>query len=192
MVFWITRILIILIFLFIIGFIYRLYRVIYFEKRIKRYSVINQNDDISVMDKAVIRYKRFVSKFSQDDKLQKHSTKYQKYITLGETESPVFFLLNKLIIGFVFTVLVVISSLLSGRLVSFIGLIFSFIVGYYIYDIYLYFSLKRKKKKIKNDMLRAVILMNNSFKAGKSIMQAVYIASEELPKPINLEFKRIY
>ena len=41
-------------------------------------------------------------------------------------------------------------------------------------------------------MLRAIIVMNNAFKAGKSIMQAVEIVSKDLPKPISTEFKRIY
>ena len=41
-------------------------------------------------------------------------------------------------------------------------------------------------------MLRAVMIMNNAFKSGKSTIQAVYIASNELPYPINYEFKKIY
>ena len=41
-------------------------------------------------------------------------------------------------------------------------------------------------------MLRAIMIMNSAFKSGKSTLQAVYIASRELPYPINLEFKKIY
>ena len=182
----------ILIFVLLISIGYRVYRIIYFEKRIKGYCVTSSGDDISFMDKVEDRYHQFLVKFQNNDNLQKKSKGYHKYVTLGDYENPVYFLLNKLFIGFVFTLLVVFSSVVNGKLVSFLGLVVSFIVGYYLYDIYLYFSVKNKKRKIKNEMLRAVILMNNSFKAGKSIMQAVYIASEELPKPIGLEFKRIY
>ena len=107
-------------------------------------------------------------------------------------ENPIFFILYKLCIGSFFTFLVIISSLFNGKIVSFFGFVVSFILGYYIYDVYLYFYAKYRKKRIKNDMLRAVILMNNSFKAGKSIMQAVHIVSEKLSKPISIEFKRIY
>ena len=182
----------ILIFVLLISIGYRVYRIIYFEKRIKGYCVTSSGDDISFMDKVEDRYHQFLVKFQNNDNLQKKSKGYHKYVTLGDYENPVYFLLNKLFIGFVFTLLVVFSSVVNGKLVSFLGLVVSFVVGYYLYDIYLYFSVKNKKRKIKNEMLRAVILMNNSFKAGKSIMQAVYIASEELPKPIGLEFKRIY
>ena len=51
---------------------------------------------------------------------------------------------------------------------------------------------KFKKKKIENDMLRAIIIMNNAFKSGKSTIQAVEIASEKLSKPISSEFKRMH
>ena len=192
MAMWISRILIILIIVLVLLGIRQIRRIIFFEKRIRRYTVEDSKDDISFMDRMEVKYRKFLNKFSSNERLEKKSVRYRKYITIGENENPVFFLLHKLIIGVVFTLLVMISSLLHGRILSFFGLIFSFIIGYYMYDLYLYFSTKYKKKRIKNDMLRAVILLNNSFKAGKSIMQAVHIASIELPKPIGLEFKRIY
>ncbi len=167
-------------------------KLLFLEKRIRRYSIASEKDDISLMDRMNLKYLKFLSKFKDNEILEKHSQGYRKYITLGENENPVFFLLYKLTIGIIFTSLVILSSIISGKLSSFIEIIVSFIIGYYLYDIYLYFSTKSKKKKIKNEMLRAVILMNNSFKAGKSILQAVYIASTELPRPIRGEFSRIY
>ncbi len=189
---WISFLVIAFMIVFGIFIFYRIHRVIYLEKRIRRYSVMSSQDDISFMDRLEQRYRKFLSKFSSNDNIKRRSLGYKKYITLGEQENPVFFLLHKLVLGFCFTILVIISSLLSGNFVSFFGIIISFVVGYYLYDVYLYFSSRAKKRKIKNDMLRAVILMNNSFKAGKSILQSVYIASEKLPKPIGLEFRRIY
>ena len=192
MTIWISRLCIILIVIAILVIVYKIERIIFFEKRIKEYTVHNQKEDISFMDKLSIKYYNFISKFKNNKNLEKHSSNYQKYITLGEVENPIFFLIHKLIIGIFFTGLVILSSIINGKIASFFSLIISFIIGYYLYDIYLYFSAKSKKKRIKNDMLRAVILLNNSFKAGKSILQSVSIASEKLPKPINLEFKRIY
>jgi len=71
-------------------------------------------------------------------------------------------------------------------------LLVSFIIGFYVLDIVLYIQNKVNKKKVENDILRAVIIMNNAFRSGKSTIQAVEIASEKLPNPIGLEFKRIY
>ena len=188
---WINIVLITII-IILLYIVHKIERMLFFERRIKRYSIHSEKEDISFMDKLINKYKKFISKFENNKKLQKHSESYKKYITVGEKESPVTFLLYKLTIGTLFTITVMISTLISGKLISLLGVIISFIIGYYIYDIYLYISLKRKTTKIKNDMLRAIILLNNSFKAGKSILQAVKIASEKLPKPINEEFKRIY
>ena len=72
-----------------------------------------------------------------------------------------------------------------------IQVLFSLLVGFYILDIYLLIANKINKRKIENDMLRAIIIMNNAFKSGKSTIQAVEIASKKLPKPIGYEFKKI-
>ena len=52
--------------------------------------------------------------------------------------------------------------------------------------------MKVNRKRIENDMLRAIIIMNNAFKSGKSTIQAVEIVSKKLNTPIGVEFKRIY
>ena len=108
-----------------------------------------------------------------------------------DDSNAVIFIINKLVIAFLFVLLIIISNTIKGNIISFITFIFSFIIGYYIYDIYLIIALKSRKKKIKNDMLRAVIVMNNAFKVGKSIIQAVTIVSNTLPRPISIEFKKI-
>ena len=41
-------------------------------------------------------------------------------------------------------------------------------------------------------MLKAIIIMNNSFKSGLSIMQAIYMVSDELEGPISDEFRKMY
>ena len=108
-----------------------------------------------------------------------------------DDSNAIIFIINKLLIASIFVLLIIISNTIKGSVISFFTFIICFIIGYYIYDIYLIYSLKLRKKKIKNDMLRSVIIMSNSFKAGKSILQAVTIASETLPKPISIEFKKI-
>ena len=192
MLVWISRIMILVIGILILIAISKIQRLIYLEKRIKKYCVVDEKDDISIMDKFDAKYHSVISKYEKNKQLQKHSSNYQKYVVLGEDINPVRFLIYKLLIGFGFTALVIVSSLFYGKIVSFFGIIFNFVFEYYLFDLYLFYSTRSKKKKIKNDMLRAVILLNNSFKAGKSVLQAVSIASKELPKPIASEFGRIY
>ena len=167
------------------------------ERRIGRYSTYSVNDeDASLMGSLESRYNHFVRKLESKVKgngiIGKIANRYNKYIIVGDDVNPVRFIINKLVIGICFVFIVIVSLALRGSVISFLGFIFSFIVGYYIYDIFLMVNNKVKIKRIKNDMLRAVIIMNNAFKAGKSIMQAVDIARRELPSPISREFDKIY
>ena len=187
------RILISIIILCIIILLFKLHKAIKLERRISRYSLkIETQEDKSYFDRLEYKYIKLLKKYKNNERLMKYSKSYDKYISLEDGMGAVSFIINKLLIALSFVGVVIVSFAIQGKLVSFIGFIFSFIVGYYIYDIYYFISKKNRQKRIKNDILRAVIIMNNAFKAGKSTLQAVSIASRDLPYPINKEFEKIY
>ena len=191
------RIVLVIILVVSIDLIIKLNRAFKIDKRVSRYSIdsitLEDNTIVELLSKKFNRFlNKFRGKFNKVGLLNNQSLKYNKYVTVGETKQLIDFIIIKLFVGLCFVSLVIISFSIQGRLISFIGLMISFIIGYYLYDIYLYINNKRKLKRIKNDMLRAVIVMNNAFKAGKSVLQAVEIVSNDLPKPISTEFKRIY
>lgn len=189
----IIRFVLILILLLILLFIYKLNRLVILEKRISRYSLKRlTSEDVSLSDKIVIKYKRLVNKFYKIGFIRKLSYRYDKYLYGTDSSSAILFIVNKLVIAFIFILLVIISNTIKGKVIGFGTFIFCFVGGYYIYDIYLWYSLKSRKRKIKNDMLRVVIVMNNAFKVGKSVLQAVNIVSKTMPRPISIEFKKIY
>lgn len=186
------RILISIIVLNIIILLFKLHKTIKLERRISRYSLkVGEESDISYFDKLEAKYLKLVNKYKNNKRLVKYSIPYEKYANIGEGVGSIGFIINKLIMAIAFVILVIVSYAIQGKIISFIGFIFSFIIGYYIYDIYLIIRKKNRNKKIKNDILRAVIIMNNAFKAGKSTLQAVSIASIDLPNPIAKEFKKI-
>ena len=86
----------------------------------------------------------------------------------------------------------IIAMSIQGKLVTIFQILCSLIIGFYVLDIYLIMTTKVNRKKIEDEMLRAIIVMNNAFKSGKSTIQAVEIASKKLPKPIGYEFEKIY
>lgn len=165
------------------------------EKRISKYSVKYNPDNInsSFVDKIWNRYIIFVKK--QRKKIRKLFPTlvkmYDKY-SVGSEYHAEDYITHKIVISLIFITLTIIAMSIQGRLVTTYQIIFSLIIGYYILDIYLIIIRKINKKKIENDILRAIIIMNNAFKSGKSTIQAVEIASIKLPKPICFEFKRIY
>lgn len=188
----VIRIILVVILILILLTIYKINKLILLDKRISRYSLKRLAlEDVSLGDKFLIKYKKVIHKFYQNKHLKKLSLKYDKYLYGVDDSNAIIFIINKLITGSLLVLLVVISNAIKGNAISFLTFIVSFIIGYYVYDVYLNYSLKSRKKKIKNDMLRAVIVMNNAFKVGKSVLQAVTIVSNTLPKPISLEFKKI-
>ena len=188
----------IIILIVVITFLVRLFKInsaVKMERRIGRYSTYSiQEEHNSLSERIGKIYNHLVMLFEKKygDNKKNVSNRYGKYIVIGDDVSYVRFIINKLLISILFLILVILSFTIQGKVINIFGFIFSFVIGYYIYDIYLVINNKIKIKKIRNDLLRAVIIMNNAFKAGKSIMQAVEIASKELPDPIKNEFEKIY
>ena len=71
-------------------------------------------------------------------------------------------------------------------------MIIPFIIGFYLPDVIFISKYKIYRNKLENDLLQAITVMNNAFKSGRSITQAVELVSQELDGPIAMEFSKIY
>jgi len=168
-----------------------------YERRIGRYAIepIN-NKFISLFDNIKAYYDNLIIKLrkplSKSFIIKALSKRYEKYVAYGEDNKAIDYVINKILIGLCFIFIVIFSQVLQGRVISIFELFIYFILGYFILDIYLIYSKKRRIKLIENQMLRAIIIMNNAFKSGKSTLQAVEIAARELSEPINHEFEKMY
>ena len=191
----IMQILVMIFVLIIIIFLIRQNIALRFERRIGKYSVEPVNSEtISVLEGLMLRYKKLVKKLRKytEKIFPKTSLKNEKYVIYGEDMEAADFVTNKIIISFVLLFLEIIDSIFKWERISLLSVLIVLTFGFYILDIYLIYDRRKRKKYIENDMLRAIIIMNNAFKAGKSTIQAVEIASKELPEPINMEFKKMY
>lgn len=167
------------------------------ERRIARYSISPlEYKDKSFADIVYDKYYRGVIKLSKVLKkskfITKKSLKYEKYLGYLPNFEVIDFISNKIIISGIYIIITIFSITLQTRVVTILELIINLMIGYYLLDVYLYYRQKYMKKVIEKQVLKAVIVMNNAFKAGKSTMQAIYIASQELSAPLNYEFKRMY
>lgn len=166
-------------------------RSIRFQKRIDDYVIVSDKDeDISILGKVEQYYKKInvstvtlLKKIKMDSLLDSFSQ--------FEKEEELSFLASKLlssIITFILYLFVCLFTLASFDLLT--GIIV-FLIGYFIPVIKSHVLTIYNKKRIENDLLKAVSLMNNSFQAGKSIIQVIEIVKNELDGPISDEFGKI-
>jgi tight adherence protein B len=191
------QIIVIVILFIVIIYMIRQNLAISYERRIGRYSIDSMKiTELSVLDKLYNKYRNIILfmrcyllriKF-----LVNISKRYEKYLIYGNDGETIDYIASKILIGVLFVLIAIFSHILQGRILGIMGIIVNFMIGYFLYDLYLIYQQKRRTKLIRNELLRAIIIMNNAFKSGKSTIQAVEIASMELPEPISGEFKKIY
>ena len=168
------------------------------EKRIAFYALEPMKDNsIPLSDKIIKGYLTFIQKnrkmLLKVNYFKRKAKKYEKYIKYKHREdiTSIDFITNKIVIMLLFVFLAVVSSIFTTGINMFM-LFLDAVLGYYLLDIFLYFYYKRQTRLIENELLRSIIVMNNAFKSGKSTLQALKIASLELPEPISDEFKKMY
>ena len=195
----VVQIIIILLLFGVIIYIIKMRHNISLEKKFSKYTVSRlQNKELSIFDKIKINIEKIIKKVSKiiekSHILKNYSKSYEKHISYDDldTKKGIDYISIKLILGITTILLYIITMMFQYVKISFIGLILSFIVGFFIIDIYINIEYKKRRKQISEDLLKAIIIMNNSFKSGMSIMQAIEIVKNELTGAIGDEFKKIY
>lgn len=166
--------------------------------RINKYTIMDEEDSISIIEVIKELYNIVINQTSnlllRFNIIKKYSFKYTRYLNSVNNKDIVQmnFVTKKLYLGLILLFIYFIVCLLESYKVSIYLTIFYFIFGFYIYDFILIFRFYRRKKIIENELINAVMLMNNSFKAGKSLMQAIKVVADELDGPISNEFSKMY
>lgn len=197
-VFIIQSVLIVILFSIVL-WLFGLIKITRLERRFGKFSVaIIEDKEMSLFDKLIKSFncsKKNISKYLYKTKIfDDYSKKYEKYCdnTKIIREDPMDYISTKVLAGLGMILLIIISDLLQYKGITLIQILTAFLIGFFIPDILLISKTKIRKKQIEKDMLKAIIIMNNSFKSGLSIMQAIYMVSNELDGPISEEFKKMY
>lgn len=184
--------------LFIYLFI-RFTRAAKLEKKISLYSTEAIHDNRkSIFDNVINEFYKWIKKLNKillkSEIVKKHAKKYEKYIPLYSShyKEGIDFISTKVFVGIFFILIAVISSIIRYKLIVAYELILPFIFGFLLPDIMYMVNYKLYKNKIENDLLQAIIIMNNAFKSGRSIQQAIELVTKELSGPIGLEFKKMH
>ncbi len=169
------------------------------NKRFQAFSLhTNEDQIISFFDRIIFHLEIFLKKFSKVLKkstvLSKYAFSYEKYISFQEKneKEPIYYIAIKFFVGFLCAILSIVTSLIKTKHILFLYTVFIFILGFFLPDIFLKIQFAKKKKSIEQDLMKAIMVLNNSFRSGKNIMQAIVTVKNELSGPISDEFKKIY
>ena len=168
------------------------------EEKIRKYSLEPIEDtSLSLFDKYYESYThalKVISKSIQKSVfLKRYSKRYEKYVGIfGDiSRTGIDFVSAKIIMSCLFVVVTIFSSTIQLRVTSLYEIIFPFLVGFFSPDILYIAKYKVHRKHIENDLLQAIIIMNNAFKSGRSITQAIDLVGAELDGAIAKEFRKM-
>lgn len=182
----------------ILGIILIFKRAMEREKRISRFSVIAIRDNsYSVFDRFFNRYHKFLNRIvhviEKLEVIKRHSKRYDKYAILSKNylTSGMEFIAFKISIALIFLLIAVFSKTIQYQVLKIYEIMIPLLCGYFIPNILLISRYKLHHNRLENDLLQAIIIMNNAFKSGRSITQAIHLVTEELTGTIALEFKKM-
>ena len=174
-------------------------RFLMLDKKFNKYTVMPLvHREISIGDRIVNWANGVIKKFSnvisRSKVLTDYGKSYEKHISFDKLEnrSGIDYISIKFLLGFGTSILYIITLAFHTSAISFYIILLSFLAGFFIIDIFIQIDYGKRRKEISDDLLKAIIMMNNSFMSGMSIMQAIDIVKNELDGAIGDEFKKIY
>lgn len=179
-------------------YIFILRRRIDINNRLEKYTIVKKKEEKSFFDNFFGYYDILINKTTKllyrIRIFDTYSLKYNKYIKKEDKDriDRMDFISKKVLTGIVFIVIVVIFNIVRYAGFNSLQLIFSFLIGFFTVDILLVSTNKFLRHEKENDLLKAITIMNNSFKSGRSIMQAIKLVATELDTPLGIEFEKMY
>lgn len=195
----IINVILILIFIIVVVWFLSEIKVNKLNNRLNKYSISKTHNRHSLFDIIVNVFNTFrktVSKiFYKSSYLKGYSKKYEKYIDKKKKNSiqdPMDYVSIKFCFSLLFLLLLLVSTVIQNGRITFDKIIIGFTLGFFSFDIFLLGKKKIVEVEIKNDLLKAITIMNNCFKSGRSILQTIEIVSHELDGPLKKEFVHMY
>ena len=173
-------------------------RSIILERRFSKFTLnSSKNKSISLLDNLYLVYLKIIDwitiLLSKSVFIKSRAKRYDKYIESFnmDDKNNMKFMSRKVVVGIIYLIVAIVAELFNSTILKPYEMLVPFIIGFYTLDIIYLIKYKEYKKKIEHDMLEAISVMNNAFKSGRSISQAIELVSRDLDGPIAKEFKKI-
>ncbi len=189
-------ILFIIILLFII-FIFRIFISLKKEKRIAKFALENDINNVFIFSNLYIKFWKFIHTLSKDlgsyELINKISKKYDKYIL--KTEYKYKKNIDYFTIKIVFIILVLILNIIVMCFnllpVNIITLSLSVIIAYFIPDLFWQYTFQKKVNKVNKDLFLSIRCINFSLNNNSSIKEGICYASKMINTSIKDELDKI-
>lgn len=183
----------------VVIYLLRMSKSIKYEKRISDFALSSINDsELSLFDRVDNLIWNIIHKtgriLTKSNALKNYAAKYDKHISVEEkrNKNSADYLAIKFLLGFFIVFLNIVTTMFQYTNINLVSYLITFIIGFFSVDIYLNIIWRQKRRRIEEDLLKAVIIMNNAFKSGRNIMQAIDLVKNDLEGPIADEFQKIY
>ena len=172
---------------------FRFQRINKIRQRLSKNENLKVKEDDSLFDYLIKKYNRFIDLcnniLSKSVLLTNYSKHYEKYVS--KDSNPMKYISIKVLFGLFVVSLMLLTMATANSSVTLLSIILGYFVGFFIPDLFLIGRSKLIKKDMENEMLKAVTIMNNSFKVGYSIMQTIDITENELNGNLKDEFTKM-
>lgn len=178
---------------FIIFSFFRMLVSIARSKRIEDFAINSHNEGLTFEQRLyniVYWFSDFISELVIFNSL---SAPYEKYVAMGDNKfkKGMNFIALKTLFGVASSLMYVIWALIFNSGIGVLLIVISFFIGSIIPDIYYKLRYYKNNTDIVDDLLRAVIIINNSFRANRGVEQALNDVIERLDGPLKREFVKI-
>ena len=194
----IVNIILIMILVIVIIWFLRQVRINKLDRRVNTYTITKDSNRHSLFDIITNFFNNFRQRISRFLKkstyLNNYSKKYQKYIDKRKPgmHDAMEYVATKFILSIAFIIILIVSSVIQNSSITFSEIVIAFTLGFFALDLFLLSKRKLVNHRMKNDLLKAITIMNNSFKSGRSIVQTIKIVSDEIDGPLKDEFVKMY
>ena len=168
------------------------------EKRISRFSISPLKDEsLSLFDNIFQKISSYTARLNKilykSEFIKKYSKRYAKYVRTNNqiNKTSMDFISTKIFCSIICIIIAIFSKTIRFKVFSIYDIYLPLVFGFFLPDFVYYYKYKTYRRKLENDLLQAIIIMNNAFKSGRSITQAITLVSKELEGPMAEEFKKM-
>lgn len=171
--------------------LYKLVLSISRTKRIEEFALDNKEDfsieasiykGINAISKVLYSMIIFNSIASTYDKYINKNSRFQEGMDIFSVK-----ILSGIILCLFYTISIILNDMSYNSLIF----LLIFIVGLFLPDIYLKIKYDHHKEIIDDEILRAIIIMNNAYKSNKNTETALNEVINRMEGPIELEFRKV-